>query len=98
MRAAVRRLRQRLGRLLHGGVRSAVAVLLVILFAVVALALVASARSVDGIRSDFCTWAIVHYETAESHARPDAALRTDTASDLKLLRQLGCGHFSPGKP
>jgi hypothetical protein len=71
-------------------VRVALGVLLVIAIAVNGAAFVLYSRSLSGIRGDFCAYTQDHYtatlELPQVHARQLAE-----ESDVKLLRQLGCG-------
>jgi hypothetical protein len=68
----------------------AAAVLAVIVLAVTGAALVLYARSLAGIRGDFCSWATVHYQVAQSIPHATTAQREAAASDEQLRRQLGC--------
>jgi hypothetical protein len=70
-------------------VQAAVAVLLLIVFAVTAGALVLFSRSLDGIRGDFCAYVQAHYR-ATLELPQNAAREQAEQSDLELLAQLGC--------
>jgi hypothetical protein len=64
-------------------------VLLVIGLIVNGAVLVLFARSLSGIRGDFCSWTRDHY--AASLQQPQTASRvSDEEADMALLRQLGC--------
>jgi hypothetical protein len=71
-------------------VRISLAVLLFLLVAVNSAALVLYSRSLSGIRGDFCSWATVHYQAAQSIPHATTAQREAAASDEQLRRQLGC--------
>jgi hypothetical protein len=70
-------------------VRAALAALLVIGVIVNAAALILFARSLDGIRGDFCMWTQIHHQAALELPQIPARQQAE-ASDAELLRQLGC--------
>ena len=67
----------------------ALAVLVVLLFAIVAVALFGAFTSVNHIRSDFCAYLAMHDTAARELPQVPARVRVE-AQDLALESKLGC--------
>lgn len=77
------------GSVLTRTVLRSLAVLAVLGLVVTSAALILFARSLAGIRGDFCAWTRNHYQASLTLPQVPGRVRAEQ-SDIALLRQLGC--------